>query len=71
MHQAANISSNKQCTELLICCLQEYMGSYVMTAAGKLEFCEGPLLTAMRRGQWLIADELNLAPSEILEAFNR
>ena len=51
--------------------LQEYMGSYVMTAAGKLEFCEGPLLTAMRRGQWLIADELNLAPSEILEAFNR
>ena len=47
------------------------MGSYVMSAAGRLEFCEGPLLTAMRRGQWLIADELNLAPSEILEAFNR
>ena len=42
-----------------------------MSGAGKLEFCEGPLLTAMRRGQWLIADELNLAPSEILEAFNR
>ena len=51
--------------------LQEYMGSYVMNASGRLEFCEGPLLTAMRRGQWLIADELNLAPSDILEAFNR
>ena len=58
-------------SQLRIWCLQEYMGSYVMTAAGKVEFCEGPLLTAMRRGQWLIADELNLAPSEILEAFNR
>lgn len=42
-----------------------------MSAAGKLEFCEGPLVTAMRRGHWLLADELNLAPSEILEAFNR
>ena len=51
--------------------LQEYVGSYTADTSGKLLFREGVLVNAMRRGHWLILDELNLAPSEVLEALNR
>lgn len=47
------------------------MGSYVSTPGGKLVFQEGVLVRAVRSGQWIILDELNLAPSEVLEALNR
>uniref|UniRef100_A0A1I8F1R9 Midasin n=1 Tax=Macrostomum lignano TaxID=282301 RepID=A0A1I8F1R9_9PLAT len=32
---------------------------------------EGPLVQAMRRGSWIVLDELNLAASDVLEALNR
>lgn len=51
--------------------LQEYLGSYVASSSGKLVFKEGALVSAMRRGAWVVLDELNLAPSEVLEALNR
>lgn len=51
--------------------LQEYIGSYVADASGKLVFREGVLVEAMRKGHWIILDELNLAPSDVLEALNR
>ena len=51
--------------------LQEYVGSYTADTSGKLLFREGVLVNAMRKGHWLILDELNLAPSEVLEALNR
>ena len=51
--------------------LQEYVGTYVTNSAGKLVFQEGALVTAMREGAWVILDELNLAPTEVLEALNR
>ncbi|XP_053677442.1 midasin [Anopheles nili] len=51
--------------------LQEYIGTYVADVTGKLSFKEGVLVEAMRNGHWIILDELNLAPSDILEALNR
>ncbi|EJW86828.1 hypothetical protein WUBG_02263 [Wuchereria bancrofti] len=51
--------------------LQEYMGSYVPDGDGRFVFIEGPLVKAARNGHWIILDELNLAPTDIIEAFNR
>lgn len=51
--------------------LQEYIGTYTADATGKLVFKEGVLVQAMKNGYWIILDELNLAPSDILEALNR
>lgn len=51
--------------------LQEYIGTYTSDVSGKLSFKEGVLVQAMRNGYWIILDELNLAPSDILEALNR
>ncbi|GMF26510.1 unnamed protein product [Phytophthora lilii] len=51
--------------------IQEYLGSYVSDSNGKLAFKEGVLVEAVRKGWWIILDELNLAPSEVLEALNR
>ncbi|PWA97505.1 hypothetical protein CTI12_AA028730 [Artemisia annua] len=51
--------------------LQEYLGSYITDATGKLVFQEGVLVKAVRHGHWIVLDELNLAPSDVLEALNR
>lgn len=51
--------------------LQEYLGSYITDASGKLVFIEGVLVKAVRNGYWIVLDELNLAPSDVLEALNR
>ncbi|XP_078492436.1 midasin isoform X3 [Ciona intestinalis] len=51
--------------------IQEYVGSYASDSEGRLVFQDGPLVTAMREGNWVILDELNLAPTDILEALNR
>ncbi|XXG76315.1 hypothetical protein AAC387_Pa08g0684 [Persea americana] len=51
--------------------LQEYFGSYITDSDGKLTFQEGALVKAVRCGYWIVLDELNLAPSDVLEALNR
>ncbi|XP_046580737.1 midasin-like, partial [Haliotis rubra] len=51
--------------------LQEYVGCYAADESGKLVFKEGVLVEAMRQGHWIILDELNLAPTDVLEALNR
>ena len=52
--------------------LQEYLGMYVSEPeTGQLVFKEGALVQALRKGDWVVLDELNLAPSDVLEALNR
>ncbi|CAB9508662.1 Nuclear chaperone required for maturation and nuclear export of pre-60S ribosome subunits (By similarity) [Seminavis robusta] len=51
--------------------VQEYTGSFAPDANGALTFQDGILVRALKRGDWVILDELNLAPSEVLEALNR
>ncbi|GAU94611.1 hypothetical protein RvY_06349 [Ramazzottius varieornatus] len=51
--------------------IQDYIGSWQSDQEGKLLFREGVLLQAMRKGFWIILDELNLASSDVLEALNR
>eukprot|EP00884_Botryococcus_braunii_P010443 jgi/Botrbrau1/193/Bobra.0022s0173.1 len=64
-HRCIRINNHEQTD------LQEYLGSYVADAKGRLVFREGALVTALRRGHWVVLDELNLAPTEVLEALNR
>lgn len=52
--------------------IQEYLGTYASDpVTGKLVFREGLLVQALRRGDWIVLDELNLAPTDVLEALNR
>lgn len=51
--------------------LQEYLGTYVHGPDGRLQYQEGILVHALREGYWVVLDELNLAPTDVLEALNR
>ncbi|KIP09693.1 hypothetical protein PHLGIDRAFT_86293 [Phlebiopsis gigantea 11061_1 CR5-6] len=52
--------------------IQEYLGTYVSDPeTGKLVFKDGLLVRALRNGDWIVLDELNLAPTDVLEALNR
>ena len=52
--------------------IQEYLGTYVSDpVSGKLVFKDGLLVQALRQGDWIVLDELNLAPTDVLEALNR
>ena len=51
--------------------MSEYIGGYSTSETGKFEFVEGALVRAVRSGAWVVLDELNLAPSDVLEALNR
>eukprot|EP00796_Vickermania_ingenoplastis_P012973 gene12973-8827_t len=58
--------NNHESTEV-----QEYLGHYVTDEYGKLRFVDGILVNAVRNGYWVVLDELNLAPTDVLEALNR
>ena len=46
--------------------IEEYIGSYMPDNKGRLLFHEGVLIDAMKNGNWIILDELNLARSEVI-----
>ncbi len=39
-------------------------------AAGQFAWCDGPLLGALKAGDWVLLDELNLAGQSVLEGLN-
>lgn len=49
--------------------IQEYTGSFVGDSNGSLTFQDGLLVRALKQGHWVILDELNLAPSDVLGEF--
>jgi midasin len=53
--------------------MQDFMGQYVTDpVTNELRFQAGVLVNACRRaGVFVVFDELNLAPSEVLESLNR
>lgn len=51
--------------------IQEYLGTYASDLDGSLRYQEGILVRALREGSWIVLDELNLAPTDVLEALNR
>ena len=51
--------------------ISEYIGQNTTTESGGFVFTEGTLVKAVREGAWVVLDELNLAPSAVLEALNR
>ncbi|KAL9936347.1 hypothetical protein V8E36_004415 [Tilletia maclaganii] len=52
--------------------VQEYLGTYATDPkTGQLVFREGLLVNALKHGHWIVLDELNLAPTDVLEALNR
>lgn len=66
----SDLSPTKHAPSRLAC--QEYLGSYATDPqSGRLVFQEGALVEAVRKGHWIVLDELNLAPSDVLEALNR
>ncbi|VWU52702.1 dynein-related AAA-type ATPase, putative, partial [Hepatocystis sp. ex Piliocolobus tephrosceles] len=52
--------------------INEYYGQFVNDPnTGNLIYEEGIFVKAVRYGYWVVLDELNLAPSEVLESLNR
>ncbi|POW14312.1 hypothetical protein PSTT_03132 [Puccinia striiformis] len=50
--------------------IQEYIGSYATNPETRCLCCkEGALVCALQQGAWVVLDELNLAPSDVAEAF--
>ena len=47
-----------------------FIGGYYPSEHGEFVWRDGVLIEAMRGGQWLVIDEINLAPSQVIERMN-
>lgn len=50
--------------------LADLIGADLPTASGEFCWHDGPLLDAVKAGGWVLLDELNLAPQQVLEGLN-
>jgi MoxR-like ATPase len=50
--------------------VSELVGGYKPGPSGRPEWRDGIVVEALKKGQWLLFDEINLAPPEILERLN-
>jgi midasin len=53
--------------------MMDLLGADLPAAGGgaaEFSWADGPLLTALRTGAWVLLDELNLAPQAVLEGLN-
>ncbi|MFH1878823.1 MAG: AAA family ATPase, partial [Candidatus Omnitrophota bacterium] len=48
----------------------DFIGGYHPDEAGRFVWRDGLLIEAMKKGQWFVIDEINLAPSQIIERIN-
>jgi midasin (ATPase involved in ribosome maturation) len=45
---------------------QDYFGAFLPSGSGSFDFKPGPLALAMEHGDWLLIDEINLAPPSVM-----
>ena len=48
----------------------DFIGGYYPDDGGRFVWRNGALITAMKNGEWLCIDEINLAPSQVVERIN-
>ncbi|MDB4349877.1 AAA family ATPase, partial [Omnitrophica bacterium] len=48
----------------------DFIGGYRPEKSGRFVWRDGVLIEAMKSGQWLVVDEINLAPSQVIERLN-
>lgn len=50
--------------------VDEILGKYIITPHAGMTWIDGPLVDAMKKGDWIVFDEINMAQSEILSVLH-
>jgi len=62
--------SGVQCDRSLLDMLEECSNIFGTAVQGRFAWLDGPLITAMYRGDWLVLDNANLCPGSVLDRLN-